>query len=311
MAAECSAPVAISAPLDGPLQPLSRVRDHRIVLQACRRDGGEVLAIRTLTVDGEKLFLAVDPQNLATRLERAACWSCEETSAEAQGGTRFLRAVNGLAQDKGKALAPGASWLDNAGLRHGQGGGLFITGDLCPSRKPLDRDFLRALAREGDATPLALSITGLWIERHAEDFKWLRREKAEGRLAIGFVNHSFHHPYRPGTLDGKNYLLTPGVDFWAEILDLERLLIANGETPGVFFRFPGLISDPALMRTLQEAHLIPLGADAWLALTGAARRGGIVLVHPNGNEPSGLAVFQTLRQNNALPRPWRPLNEAP
>jgi hypothetical protein len=311
MAADCAGPVAVAAPLDGPVQPLSRVRDHRVVLQACQREGAQTLAIRTLTLDGEKLFLAVDPDSLETRLERAACWSCEDTSAEAQALTRLFRAVASAAQDAGKALPPGANWLDNAGLKHGQGGGVFVTGDLCPSRKALDRAFLHSLESEGAATPVALSITGLWIERHAEDFKWLRREKAEGRLAIAWVNHSFHHPYRPGTPDGKNYLLVANVDFLAENLDVERLLIANGEIPSVFFRFPGLISSPEQMQALRAAHLIPLGADSWLALTGAARPGGIALVHPNGNEPPGLATFQSLRQKNALPRPLRPINEAP
>ena len=74
-----------------------------------------------------------------------------------------------------------------------------------------------------------------------------------------------------------------------EILDVERLLIANGETPSVFFRFPGLISDPALMEAVRENHLIPLGANAWLALGRKAPPGAVVLVHPNGNEPFGSA----------------------
>jgi hypothetical protein len=310
-AGDCAAPVTVEAPLDGPLQPMSRVADYHVTLQSCRRDGAELLATRTMKLDGETVFLAVDPEKLTTRLERAACWSCAPTTPEAQSGTRFMGAIRRFAEAPGNALPAGANWLANAGLTRGRGAGAFLTGDLCPSHKPLDRAFLMTLEQPGAATPVALSITGVWAQQHPQDFFWLRREKAEGRLAITFVNHSYHHPYRPGLADAHNFLLVPGVDMKSEILDVERLLIANGEVPSVFFRFPGLISDRALMESVREAHLIPLGADAWLALSGAASPGAIMLVHPNGNEPFGLNVFARLRREGKLPRPFRPLDEAP
>jgi hypothetical protein len=309
---DCAAPVAIPAPLDGPLQPMSRVENLQVILQSCRRPGaGDVLATRKMRVDGEDLFLAVDPEKLTTRLERAACWTCAPTSAQAQAKTRFIRAAEDFSIAPGKSLPPGASWLDNAGLTRGQGGGAFLTGDLCPSHRPLDRAFLQTLERDGAAIPIALSISGRWMEQHPQDLSWLRREKAEGRLAISFVNHSFHHPYRPGVADAQNFLLVPGVDMSSEILDVERLLIANGEVPSVFFRFPGLISDRALMTDLRDAHLIPLGAESWLALTPHAPPGAVVLVHPNGNEPFGLQIFRRLHGSGELPKPFRPIDEAP
>jgi hypothetical protein len=322
-AADCAAPVSLAAPLDGPVQPASRVKDLRVTLQNCRRRDGqadgpaaqEVLATRTFGVDGEELFLAVDPEKLTTRLERAACWTCAPTTPEAQAQTRFMRAVEDFSKAPGKKLPAGATWLDNAGLIHGRDGagrgGLFLTGDLCPSHRPLDRPFLKSLEGDGAATPIALAISGLWIRQHGEDFLWLRREKAQGRLDIAFVNHSFHHPYSPGLADAQNYLLMPGVDMRQEILEVERLLIANGEAPSVFFRFPGLISDRATMDAVREAFLIPLGAQSWLALTPVAPQGAILLVHPNGNEPFGLNVFERLRRAGKLPAPYRPISEAP
>lgn len=305
--ADCAAPVAVPAPLDGPLQLLSRVKNYQPLLQSCRRgDGAEKLAIRTMTVDGQELFLAVDPHTLATSLERDGCWTCQATTDEAQAHTRFIAAVNRFAQEKGQQKS---GWLDNAGLTHGRGAGVFVTGDLCPSQKPLDRDFLKKLGKPGEATPVALSVSGLWIERHPADFAWLRQQIAEKQLAISFVNHSFSHPYRPGLAMGQNFLLTPGVDMERQVLDVERLLVANGETPSVFFRFPGLISDPALMEVLRAKHLIPLGANAWLALNQKASPGAVVLVHPNGNEPLGLRQFETQREK--LPQPFRPIEDAP
>jgi hypothetical protein len=289
------------------LQPLSRIKDYRVVLQSCHKDGDKRLAIRAMNVDSDDLLLTVDPQSLETHLERKDCWKCDDTTQPQQAGTRFIDAVNRFSQQTSKATA---GWLANAGMTHGHDDhGVFVTGDLCPSRKPLDRSFLEKLEQPGGATPVALSVSGLWIKQHYDDFVWLRQKKAEGRLAITFVNHSFRHPYQPGLAEGQNFLLTPGVDMKEEILDVERLLIANGETPSVFFRFPGLISSPALMNTLRENHLIPLGANAWLALGQKASAGAIVLVHPNGNEPFGLQRFG--KEQDKLPKPFRSITEAP
>lgn len=313
----CDLPAEISAPREGPLAPASRITQLHPLLLACARDKADgqaekALAIREFQEKDEKFYLLADPEKLTTRIARAACFTCAETTDEAQAQTRLFRALDTTSQQKGKTLPAGADWLDNAGLTRGQKAeGAFLTGDLCPSHKPLDRGFLASLEQKGAATPIALSVSGLWMLRHAEDFQWLRREKAEGRLDVTFVNHSFRHPYRPGLADGKNFLLMPGVDFTAEVLELERLLLANGETPSLFFRFPGLISNRAQMDALRALHLIPLGAQAWLALSGAAAPGAIVLVHPNGNEPFGLSAFNRLRAENQLPRPWRPLSEAP
>ena len=310
-ASDCAA--SVEAPLGGPLRPMERVRDYRPVLQSCRREGGDRLAIRAMKVDGQDLLLMVDPQSLATRLERADCGGCAATTDSEQANARYIHAVERTARQKGKVLPAGAAWLENAGLTHGAGSkeGVFATADLCPSRKPLDRAFLQFLEKTGPGTNIALSVSGLWIRQHPEDFEWLRSEQAAGRLTIAFVNHSFHHFYRLGLPDGENFLLFPGQDRQAEVFDVERLLIANGETPSVFFRFPGLISDPSWMETLRQDHLISLGADAWLANGQRARAGSVVLVHANGNEPFGLTLFESQLKLNALPTPFLPLTAAP
>ncbi|MGO9389951.1 polysaccharide deacetylase [Rhodoblastus sp.] len=301
-------PAKVEAPLGAPLQPLQRVEDYRVILKTCSAAGKQRVAVREMRVGGEKLLLTVDPQTLAASLEYADGSDC----SEAQGTSRFLELVDHYAADMGKQPSAGATWLENAGLKHGRGEGAYLTGDLCPSRKPLDRAFLQSLEKPGEAAPVALAVSGLWLTHHPADFAWLRREKAEGRLAITFVNHSYSHPYRPGLPDGQNFLLEPGLDKDREVLDLERLLIANGETPSVFFRFPGLISDREWMATLRRDHLIPLGSDAWLAVSPAKPPGGaILLVHANGNEPFGLNRFDSLRQKGELPKPFRPINEAP
>jgi hypothetical protein len=308
--ANCAAPVQIAAPPEGPVRSLERVTDYQTrMLERCTRGKAVALAIRYMVVDDEELLLMADPETLQTRLERAACWKCREAGPEARK-SRYLRAVEEFGADAGKKLPPGANWLENAGLTRGRDPrGVFVTGDLCPSHKPLDRAFLENL--EAQNAPVALSITGAWIEHHAEDFLWLRREKAAGRLNILWVNHSFTHPFKRSLPDAENFLLMRKIDAEDEIADVERLLIANGETPSVFFRYPGLVSDANWASRLRDAHLIPLGADSWLALGQKPGPGGVILIHPNGNEPAGLDIFGRLSRSGALPGPFRPLVEAP
>ncbi len=284
------------------------VTDYAIVLQSCRKEGIVNVAIRTMKLRGEPALLLVDPATLASSVEDAAGWSCEEATDAALAGTRFLRAVARAAEPPELTHR---GFLSNAGLRHGASGGGYFTGDLCPSRKPLEREFISSL--EGARTPVALSISGLWLKHHFEDYRWLIQEAARGALAITWVNHTYNHTYRKGVAADENFMLSPDVDVDAdyEIEETEKLLIANGGTPSVFFRFPGLVSSSALMQAVAAHHLISLGADAWLALAQTPHDGSIILVHPNGNEPKGLTLYSRAAAEGRLPVPLKPLTEAP
>ncbi len=301
-AASCDARL----PLPTALRSADIVENYQPTLQACRAGDAQEVAIRRMTLKGEPALLLADPATLATKLERAACWTCADVAESALADTRMMRAIARAAE------APGLihrTFLDNAGLTHGGKGGAYFTGDLCPSRKPMDRAFLATL--EGQSTPIALSISGLWLKHHFADYRWLLDKQAEGDFAITWTNHTYTHPYRKGIAEGANFLLTPGVDPDYEILETERLLIANGQTPSLFFRFPGLVSSSPLMQAVRRHHLISLGADAWLALDERPRDGSIILVHPNGNEERGLKIYAKDAAKGALPSPLKPLDEAP
>lgn len=295
-------PVAV-APAPAPTGV--RVLDYAPIFELCVNEAESRLAIRRMSVDGTPLILTVDPQSLQTSLERASCWRCEETSDAEQAETRYLKALR-PPQDPSRPPA-----LNNAGLIHGDGEGAFVTGDLCPSRRPLDRAFFDKLAAQGRGAPVALAVSGAWLATHHADFAWLREKERSGALAITWANHSYSHPYVPRLADSRNYFLRPGVDVDREIFETEKLIIAEGETPSVFFRFPGLVADAALLEHVRSRHLIALGADSWLALGLRPRPGSIVLVHPNGNEPVGLKIFSRLIDAGAVPLPLRPINEAP
>lgn len=291
------------------LAGLAAVSDYTPVLEACSGpDGRRGFAIRTMTLSDEAFALIADPDALTTRLEKAASWSCRPLGEDELAATRMGRAI------AASAAAPGIEhrgFLENAGLIRGARPGAFVTGDLCPSRRPLDRRFFAELETSGLHAPVALSISGLWLAHHDADFRWLTALRDAGALDIVWVNHTYTHPYRKTLPDASNYLLTPHVDPAREILDTERLLIANGETPSLFFRFPGLVSSDPLMQTVRRFHLITLGAEAWLALGEKPKAGSIVLVHPNGNEPAGLKLFATDFSRGGIARPLEPLTDAP
>ena len=206
-----------------------------------------------MTVAGQKLALLADPEGLTTRLERAACWTCSEMSEAELKSTRMGRAVDESAE------APGLirrGFLQNAGLTHGGAAGDFLTGDLCPSKRPLDRTFFARLETASPRAPIALSISGLWLTHHFADFRWLVDQRNSGALDILWVDHTYHHPYRRKLPDAANFLLTKGVDPEMEILDTERLLIANGETSVAVLPLPR----PCLERSADAGgEPVPLG----------------------------------------------------
>jgi hypothetical protein len=307
--AEEAASCLVAPAIPTHLMDVSSVGDYRSVLQVCRVGGGPArVAIRQMSLAGEPVLLLVDAEALTTRLERAACWTCADAQDEQLSGTRFQRSV------EASAAAPGLvhrGFLENAGLTHGVSSGAYVTGDLCPSTRPLDRAFLEGLATKEERPPIALSISGLWLLRHFADYQWLLREQADGKFDITWVDHSYHHQFRRGVPNERNFMLIPGVDPDAEILDTERLLIANGQVPSLFFRFPGLISSAPLMQAARRHHLIALGADAWLAIGQRPSPGSIVLVHPNGNEEIGLKIFDRDLARGTIAPPLAPLDAAP
>jgi peptidoglycan/xylan/chitin deacetylase (PgdA/CDA1 family) len=284
------------------------VADYRSTFLACRKGGEQRVAIRQMTIGSTPWLLLVDPAALTTRLESAACWTCEPADEDALKETRYIGAVERSAETPGLIHR---TFLQDAGLIHGAAPGDFITGDLCPSRRPLDRRFFEKLKSNGPATPVALSISGLWLKNHATDFQWLRAQASSGALDILWTNHTYHHPYAKGKPDDQTFMLTKGLDPDFEILATERLLIANGGTPSVFFRFPGLVSSSPLMQAVRRHHLISIGTDSWLAKGQRPGPGSIVLVHPNGNEEKGVDLFSKYYDSGAIQRPLEPLAAAP
>jgi hypothetical protein len=282
------------------------VRDYRAEtgLATEGSTAGPAVALRTFTRGGERFHWVVDPATLATRLRPADRLRVEprpwKTIRAEIAGTAYGRALGDAEANERK--------LQGAGLDHvrPRRPGIDLTLDLCPSQRPLDRvlfaSLVEALGREERPVPVAIALTGAWMREHPADLEWLVSLEREGTLAVTWVNHSNHHRSSPTLPLASNFLLEPGTDVWAEVLDTEKAMLEAGLLPSVFFRFPGLVSRSDVFEKVVALGLVPLGSDAWLAKSREApAEGSIVLVHANGNEPTGVRRFLELLRSEREP----------
>lgn len=247
---------------------------------------GQILAAtRRFERGSERYFLVLDPQRFEQKpMTAARVLSSRPAADRAWRESAFSRALDRQASPPHP--------LQNDGLRAAEYPvkGFFVTADLCPGKRPLDRRFFTATASlpQKPPLPIALMVSGLWMKHHQADLAWLKDQVAAGRLAVTWVNHSFTHAHDPIAPLDKNFLLIPETDFPGEVLLLERLLLEQDLTPSPFFRFPGLVSNQRLIEGLRELHLIPIGTNAWMAKGDTPRAGSVILIHANGNEPEGV-----------------------
>jgi len=262
------------------------------------------VAIRHFEKTGVSSYLLVDPQTLKTSIQPASNFDIAKNQDDVLKSSIYARAL-------ARTTAPPFP-IQNQGLTHAFHSAphvAYLTIDMCPSSHAFNKDFYERLIAFGAKhhLPMTIDVSGLWIVRHGEEYSWLKKAIAAGQLNVTWVNHAYLHRYLRDAPLERNFLLIPGTDVDSEILEVEKLLIADNQTPSIFFRYPGLVSDPYVVTRTRELGVIPLGADAWLAKGQPIRDGSIVLVHANGNEPAGLEL---LTDDVLAAHRWRPLNEA-
>ena len=269
----------------------------------------KVILLRNYSLENSRYFLVIDPQTLKTIRVKADSLTIKLVPADSIRfmftGSAYLRAL----RDAGQNSVP----LQDAGIRRFNGNqkGIDLTIDLCPSARPLDRVVFTELISEVGKTekpvPLAVSVTGRWLESHPGDFRWLDSLVTAGDLSIEWINHSYHHRTSREIPLARNFMLMPGTDVNSEILNTETAMLERNILPSVFFRFPGLVSDQAVYNKVLALGLIPVGCDAWLAKGEWPSNGSIVLIHANGNEPVGVREFIRLlkiRHPDILSKQW-------
>jgi hypothetical protein len=274
------------------------ISNYRVIRESVTDAAGKArVAIRSFDSDGVPHLLVVDPASLETAdLPASALRPAGAAADRGLAKSRYLTAV------ERHTSAPFPLQNDGATRAEKACDGVFLTVDLCPSKRPFERELFESSQASGDGAPVpvAVAITGLWLDKHPEELSYLKKEVAAGRLAITWVNHSHSHPYEPKTPLAHNFLLTAGTDLTSEILEVEQRLLANGLVPSPFFRFPGLVSDQGAMKRLRELSLIPIGSDAWLAKGEHPVKGSFILVHGNGNEPKGISLILPMLKRKEL-----------
>ncbi|MBI5902429.1 MAG: polysaccharide deacetylase [Deltaproteobacteria bacterium] len=269
-----------------PLEANGLIFNYRPVFKPYYDAAGAVkIAVREFERNGASRALIVDADSFQTgEIDASTIAFNREVEKEVWRKTPFASALY-------RYTAGQDGLIHNDGIIRAEGAapGVFLTVDLCPSKRNFDRNlFTSTIGLPLKDKPIAIAVSGLWIERHRDEFNWIAGEARSNRLSVTWVNHSYSHPYRKGIPDEKNFLLSKGVDFDKEALGLEVLLLENGLLPSPFFRFPGLVSDRRALERLRALSLIPVGADAWLAKGRMPGPGSIILVHGNGNEKRGV-----------------------
>jgi len=268
-----------------------------------------VVALRKFRSEGRTKFFIVNTHDLSTTIG---------DSSELRISPLPMKEIRDryAATPYCKALADAeanAGSLQDAGITHflRTQPGIDLTIDLCPSRRPLDRvlfaDLFAEFGKVEHPIPLAISITAVWMKEHPDDLKWLLGLVKNGDVTVTWVNHTCHHRVDRDLPIPENFILEKGTNIPTEILCTEEAMLENGMLPSVFFRFPGLISDALVFRTVTGYGLIPVGSDAWLAKNQKATSGSIVLVHANGNEPLGIRELISLlrqEQGNITAKRW-------
>jgi hypothetical protein len=273
-------------------------RPYTSLLATTTFKGKAVIALRQLISFNQTQYWVVDPQTFETAWVNQGNMTLTATTwpdlYQVFSETPYVRAL--------KAALNHSNPMQDAGIIRGISteNGISLTIDLCPSHKPLDRGVILAmideLHQEEGAVPLALSVTGLFMEKHPDDILWVLQLIEQQKIKVTWVNHTFHHFYDPRKPMSENFMLEPGISLKSELLETEQLMTGFGIVPSVFFRFPGLVSDAAIVQQVIELGLIPIGADAWLAKGQKPVKGSIVLIHANGNEPKGIYDFLQLLQ---------------
>ncbi len=278
-------------------QDFKNIKRYQVSYALATRGGEKCVAMRSFNNEGKKYLLLVNPQTLNTWVDEANQYTLSKLAI---GNVQAIFSRSAYVKTMDLAIQRDQG-LQNAGIDHAlpHEKGIVLTIDLCPSHKALDRVIFQSLinAFKGikQPIPLAISVSGKWMLKHQSDLDWLKSLVAQKVLDITWINHSYNHEVNQLPL-AENFLLAKNTDLDVEVLDNEQLMLKNGLTPSVFFRFPGLVSSQKVVEKIVSYGLIPVGSDAWLAKGQAAQAGSIVLIHGNGNEEIGVQDFIKLLQ---------------
>jgi len=289
-------------------QKFKSIKKYKLDYLVANKGAEKLIGIRSFANDGQQYLLLVNPQTLDSKVDLASNYVISRTP-----WTKILLEFKTSPYIKSLTAAAAKDFqIQDAGIDNAipEEQGITLTIDLCPSHKPLDRIIFQSVFDEfkkiEQPAPLAISVSGKWMLKHQDDLNWLKDLVNKKDLDITWINHSYDHEVNSLPL-AENFLLAPGTNLDTEVLENEKLMLKNGLTPSIFFRFPGLISDRSIAQKIEAYGLIPIGSDAWLAKGQQANNGSIVLIHGNGNEELGVKDFLELlktKKEEVISKQW-------
>jgi peptidoglycan/xylan/chitin deacetylase (PgdA/CDA1 family) len=255
------------------------VKNYRVINGCFYKNSKEFAALREFYSKNNSYILAVNTSTLKTKIFPKSTFKYQTCK-----NSRYKRVLN----DASSAPFP----LQNDGIK-GAKSGIFLTTDLCPSRKKgYEKRLYQALIKNFyHPVPVTLFITKRWIQKHQKSFNELKNWAKKRDLDITWGNHTAYHHYSPKAPFSRNFVLLPHENLKKDILDLEIELLKRGVKPSVFFRFPGLVSDKKSVDEVKKLGLIIIGSNTWLAKGEKIKNGSIILVHGNKNEPKGVDLL--------------------
>lgn len=268
-----------------------------------------LISLRTFKLKNSTHRLVVNADNLQTAVVPSECLqNCSDLNLSKEIASKHNSYYEALTLSQSSPYPVSTDGILRSQKNKKQ---IFLTVDLCPSSKTLEHKLFDSLAQSNKPTPVGVAISGLWINKHRDEFIDLLKREDENRIKITWINHSLTHPYDRNIELSKNFLLKPGVNFNSEVLDNEALMLSQGLVPSVYFRFPGLVSNEEKIKQLAAWGLIAIGSDAWLAKGEKVKNGSIILTHGNGNEPRGVDLWlQLLDQNPGILNWLKDLSQA-
>jgi peptidoglycan/xylan/chitin deacetylase (PgdA/CDA1 family) len=280
-------------------QDKSQISDYQhIFLPLYSKIGKYTIAIRVFKRNDIPFFLLVNPKDLTTYIAPVNQFTLRNTTPKSEKYATYHQLKKTPYYKLLCQYTSAPEKTKNQGITHAShaNDGNILTIDFCPSSSPFEKVFFQKLValstKNRSPVPITVAISGLWLIDHPKAFHSLVNMQKNKQLKITWANHTFTHVYYHDLPNEMNFLRSPLVNMDTEIMLTEQYLLEHNQTPSVFFRFPGLVSSQLLLKKIQEYGLIPLGADAWIARNEAITPGGIILIHGNGNEPSGIAKLE-------------------
>ena len=173
--------------LFGFVLPLLSIEAYQPFIKQYLHENERYLVSRTFLKNHERYYLITHTQTFQTTLA-----PLEHSNLLPLDNTFYKTPL-------ARALHYATSLHVKGGLAHAMSqkdGAIYLTMDLCPSRKRgYEQAFTEYVSAYQAKTPIAIAVSSGWIKNHEASFEAL---KSHPNLSITWVNHT--PPVRPGTL---------------------------------------------------------------------------------------------------------------